>query len=62
VDNEIGIVEWYPKNEGGATSIPYYYCSWIMQDAFDNSIEIIGTKGVLKINQHLGSPSMFTAL
>jgi myo-inositol 2-dehydrogenase/D-chiro-inositol 1-dehydrogenase len=26
-----------------------------MQDAFDNSTEIIGTKGVLKINQHLGS-------
>jgi myo-inositol 2-dehydrogenase/D-chiro-inositol 1-dehydrogenase len=52
VDNGIGIVEWYAKNEGEAAPISYYYCSRIMQHGFDNPTEIVGTKGVLKINQH----------
>jgi myo-inositol 2-dehydrogenase/D-chiro-inositol 1-dehydrogenase len=51
VDNGIGIVEWYAKNEGEAAPISYYYCSRIMQHGFDNPTEIVGTKGVLKINQ-----------
>jgi myo-inositol 2-dehydrogenase/D-chiro-inositol 1-dehydrogenase len=52
VDNGIGVVEWYPKNEGGATSVPYYDCYRITQHAFDNPTEIVGMKVVLKINQH----------
>lgn len=52
VDNAVGIVEWHARKEGEAAPISYYYCSRIMHHGFDNPTEIIGTKGVLKINQH----------
>jgi myo-inositol 2-dehydrogenase/D-chiro-inositol 1-dehydrogenase len=52
VDNAIGIVEWHPRKPGDTPPISYHYCSRIMQHGFDNPTEIIGTKGVLKINQH----------
>lgn len=50
VDNAVGTVEWYPASEGAAAPISYYFISRIMQHGFDNPTEIIGTKGVLKIN------------
>lgn len=52
VDNAIGIVEWHPRKAGGTPPISYHYCSRIMHHGFDNPTEIIGTKGVLKVNQH----------
>ena len=52
VDNAVGIVEWYPRTPGGTPPISYHYCSRIMHHGFDNPTEIVGTKGVLKINQH----------
>ncbi|WPH04770.1 putative oxidoreductase [Acrodontium crateriforme] len=48
-DNAVGIIEWYAED---ADPITYCYCSRIMQHGFDNPTEIIGTKGVLKINLH----------
>lgn len=51
-DNAVGIVEWHKTGGKDNTVISYYYCSRIMQHGFDNPTEIIGTKGVLKINQH----------
>ena len=52
VDNAVGIVEWHPRTPGATPPISYHYCSRIMAHGFDNPTEIIGTKGVLKINQH----------
>ncbi|KAM0708886.1 hypothetical protein Q7P35_002922 [Cladosporium inversicolor] len=52
VDNAVGIVEWHAPKPGGTPPISYHYCSRIMQHGFDNPTEIVGTKGVLKINQH----------
>ena len=52
VDNAVGIVEWHPRTPGGTPPISYHYCSRIMPHGFDNPTEIIGTKGVLKVNQH----------
>jgi myo-inositol 2-dehydrogenase/D-chiro-inositol 1-dehydrogenase len=52
VDNAVGIVEWHPRAPGGTPPISYHYCSRAMPHGFDNPTEIIGTKGVLKINQH----------
>ena len=52
VDNAVGIVEWHPRTPGGTPPISYHYCSRIMPHGFDNPTEIVGTKGVLKINQH----------
>jgi myo-inositol 2-dehydrogenase/D-chiro-inositol 1-dehydrogenase len=52
VDNAVGIVEWHPRNPGDTPPISYHYCSRIMRHGFDNPTEIIGTKGVLKVNQH----------
>jgi myo-inositol 2-dehydrogenase/D-chiro-inositol 1-dehydrogenase len=52
VDNAIGIVEWHPRKTGGTPPISYHYCSRIMPHGFDNPTEIIGTRGVLKVNQH----------
>jgi myo-inositol 2-dehydrogenase/D-chiro-inositol 1-dehydrogenase len=52
VDNAVGIVEWHPREAGGTPPISYHYCSRIMPHGFDNPTEIVGTKGVLKINQH----------
>lgn len=51
VDNAIGVVEWHPRQAGGTPPISYHYCSRIMAHGFDNPTEIIGTTGVLKINQ-----------
>ena len=52
VDNAVGIVEWHPRTPGGTPPISYHYCSRIMPHGFDNPTEIVGTKGVLKVNQH----------
>lgn len=52
VDNAIGIVEWQPRKTGDTPPISYHYCSRIMPHGFDNPTEIVGTTGVLKINQH----------
>jgi len=52
VDNAVGIVEWHPRKAGGTPPISYHYCSRIMPHGFDNPTEIVGTTGVLKVNQH----------
>ncbi|TLD11742.1 putative oxidoreductase [Venturia nashicola] len=52
VDNAVGIVEWHPREAGDTPPISYHYCSRTMPHGFDNPTEIVGTKGVLKINQH----------
>lgn len=52
VDNAVGIVEWCPREAGDTPPISYHYCSRTMPHGFDNPTEIVGTKGVLKINQH----------
>ena len=52
VDNAIGTVEWHPRKAGDTPPISYHYCSRIMPHGFDNPTEIVGTTGVMKINQH----------
>lgn len=52
VDNASGCVEWYPLAPGQPAPISYYFASRIMPHGFDNPTEIIGTKGVIKVNLH----------
>ncbi|KAJ9625915.1 hypothetical protein H2203_004683 [Taxawa tesnikishii (nom. ined.)] len=50
-DNAVGVVEWYPdQTKGVPKRISYFYVSRTMKHGFDNSTEIIGTNGSLKIN------------
>lgn len=50
VDNASGCVEWYPPSPGEPGPISYYFASRTMPFGFDNPTEIIGTKGVIKVN------------
>lgn len=52
VDNASGCVEWYPPSPGAPAPISYYFASRVIPFGFDNPTEIIGTKGVIKVNLH----------
>lgn len=52
VDNASGCVEWYPPSPGAPAPISYYFASRVIPYGFDNPTEIIGTKGVIKVNLH----------
>jgi len=50
-DHAVGVVEWYPDaTKGLPKRVSYFFASRAMKHGFDNSTEIIGTDGMLKIN------------